>query len=131
MTEEGAIVDRVTEPMRRLIEQSLPSNAPKREVRDRVDDAVAHFRRRGATPGDRRAAARELADVLEFLRADVKAHMLRKDENDLFRIANEFALRHNRPTTRRDFEEAIWLSWVFYVYLATIQLVLELRHRGS
>ena len=50
---------------------------------------------------------RELPDVLECLRADVKQHMLSDDEGDLFRIANEFALRDNKPTTRRDFEERV------------------------
>jgi hypothetical protein len=127
----GNIVERVAEPFRRLVEQPLPADTPKVEVADRVADAVTHYQRRGATPGDRRAAVRELADVLEFLRADVKEHMLRKDEGDLFRLANEFALRHNKPTTRRDFEEPVWLAWIFYVYLATIRLTLELRRRSS
>jgi hypothetical protein len=131
LDERGTIVQRVAEPMRRLIEQPLPESAPKREVLDRVDDAIAHYRRRQATAGDRRAAVRELADVLEFLRADVKQHMLSKDESDLFRIANEFALRHNKPTTRRDFDEPVWLAWLFYVYLATIRLTLELSRRDD
>ena len=100
MDETGTIVQRIPEPFRRLIEQPLPQDAPKREVVDRVNDATTHYRRREATAGDRRAAVRELADVLEFLRKDVKQHMLRKDQSDLFRIANEFALRHNKPETR-------------------------------
>jgi hypothetical protein len=131
MDETGTIVQQTPEPFRRLVEQPLPENAPKREVVDRVADAVAHFRRREATTGDRRAAVRELADVLEFLRDDVKEHMLRKDEGDLFRIANEFALRHNKPETRRDFEEPVWLAWLFYVYLSTIRLTLELSRRSA
>jgi hypothetical protein len=130
MDTTGSILQRVAEPFRRLIEQPLQETAPKREVTDRVDDAIAHFRRREATTGDRRAAVRELADVLEFLRDDVKQHLLRKDEGDLFRLANEFALRHNKPTTRRDFDEPVWLAWMFYVYLATIRLTLELRQRA-
>jgi hypothetical protein len=131
LDETGIIVQRVAEPMRRLIEQPLPDTAPKREVVDGVDDAIAHYRRREATAGDRRAAVRELADVLEFLRADVKRHLPTQDERDLFRIANEFALRHNKPSTRRDFDEPVWLAWLFYVYLATIRLTLELRRRQS
>jgi hypothetical protein len=122
-------VRRTPEPFRRLVDQPLPESTPKREVADRVADATAHFRRREATAGDRRAAVRELADVLEFLRADVKQHLLRKDEADLFRLANEFALRHNKPTSRRDFDEPVWLAWLFYVYMATIRLTLELSRR--
>jgi hypothetical protein len=102
MSARGVIEEQVAEPLRRLVEQPLPDVAPKREVQDRVDDAVAHFGRRGATAGDRRAAVVEMAAVLEYLRDQIKEHMLQKDEGDLFRLANEFALRHNKPTTRRD-----------------------------
>jgi hypothetical protein len=130
LTESGHIIQRVQEPFRRLVEQPLPDDAPQREVTERVADAVAHFRRRNATAGDRRAAVRELADVLEFLRADVKEHMLKEDERALFRLANEFAIRHNKRETRRDFDEPAWLAWAFYVYLASIRLTLELRRRS-
>lgn len=131
LLDNGEIVERAPEPFRRLVEQALPADAPKKEVRDRVDDAVAHFRRRGATAGDRRAAVKELADVLEFLRDDVKEHMLSEDEGALFQLANNFAIRHNKRETRRDFDEPAWLAWAFYVYLATIRLTLELRGRGD
>ena len=129
LIESGEIVERAPEPFRRLVEQELPEHAPKKEVTDRVEDAVRHFRRRGATAGDRRAAVKELADVLEFLRADVKEHLLSEDERALFRLANEFAIRHNKRDTRRDFDEPAWLAWAFYVYLATIRLTLELSAR--
>lgn len=123
----GAIVQRIEEPMRHLVAQPLPTNSPKREVADRVKDAVAHYRRRDASAGDRRAAVRELADVLEYLRPQAKTHLLTEDERDLFRLANEFAIRHNKPNTRRNFDEPVWLAWLFYVYLATIRLLLELE----
>jgi hypothetical protein len=129
LTESGRIVQRVGEPFRRLVEQPLPEQAPKREVQERVDDAIAHFRRRDARPGDRRAAVRELADVLEFLRKDVKEHLLSEDERALFRLANEFAIRHNKRETRRDFDDPAWLAWAFYVYLATVRVTLELAGR--
>lgn len=102
LMENGQIVQRVQEPFRRLVDQPLPEETPEREVQARVSDAVAHFRRRDATAGDRRAAVRELADVLESIRDDVKEHMLTEDERVLFRFANEFAIRHNKRDTRRD-----------------------------
>jgi hypothetical protein len=129
MLANGNIVERVGEPFRRLVEQPLPEHAPKKEVTERVDDAVSHFRRRDARAGDRRAAVRELADALEFIRKDVKTHLLTEDERLLFRLANEFAIRHNKRETRRDFDEPAWLAWAFYVYLATIRLTLELVKR--
>jgi hypothetical protein len=123
----GQVVERVAEDMRRLIEAPVPPDTEVQEVSQRIDDAIAHYRRRSATNGDRRAAVRELADVLEFLRAEVKATLLPEDERALFRLANEFAIRHNKRETRRDFDEPAWLAWAFYVYLATIRVVLELR----
>lgn len=129
MTPDAVIVQAVEPPMRRLIEQPLPEDTPKKEVSDRVDDAIEHYRRRDAGASDRRAAVRELADVLEFLRPQVKEHMLSGDEKDLFAIANNFAIRHNKPNTKRDFDEPAWLAWLFYVYLATIRLTLELSKR--
>jgi hypothetical protein len=130
LLDTGHIVQRVQEPFRRLVEQPLPEDAPKKGVTHRVEDAVEHFRRRSVTAGDRRAAVRELADVLEFLRNDVKEHMLSEDERALFRVANEFAIRHNKRETRRDFDEPAWLAWAFYVYLASIRLTLDLRGRA-
>lgn len=39
----------------------------------------------------------------------------------LFRIANEFDLRHRNDGQRADYDEA-FLTWIFYWYLTTIQL---------
>ena len=55
--------------------------------------------------------------------------MLPKDEGELFRLANGFAIRHNNREQRRDYDDAIWLSWAFWVYLATIHAVLRLRKK--
>lgn len=125
----GQVVQRGPEPMRRLLETPLPDDAPAKGVTDRVEHAVRHFRRRDAGPAEWRAAVRELADVLEYLRVDVKAVMLKEDERALFDLANNFAIRHNKRDTRRDFDEPAWLAWAFYVYLASIRLTLELRNR--
>lgn len=50
-----------------------------------------------------------------------EAHLLRKDERSLFQIANEFALRHERERERTDYAPD-FLDWVFWWYLATIEL---------
>jgi len=69
---------------------------------------------------------RDLVDVLEFHRAEVKKH-LSKDESDLFNVANNFALRHHRQGQKDDYDDA-WLGWLFYLYLATVHLVLARVH---
>jgi hypothetical protein len=75
-----------------------------------------------STREQRKQAIRELVDILEFHRDVVKAE-LSKDEADLFNVANNFALRHHRATQRDDYDDS-WLTWLFYVYLATTHLVL-------
>jgi len=88
---------------------------------------VTRFRTRGASIDDRRHAVRDLADVLEALRPDIKESMLSADEGALFNIANNFAIRHNNRQQKGDYDRVTWLRWTFYVYLATIHAVLRIR----
>ncbi len=55
--------------------------------------------------------------------------MLPKDEGELFRLANLLAIRHNILEQLRDCDDAMWLSWAYWVYLATIRVVLRLREK--
>ena len=56
---------------------------------------------------------------------------MRKDEGVLFDIANNFAIRHRRDDQRADYDPA-FLDWVFWWYLATIELTdCILARRGS
>jgi hypothetical protein len=126
---DGLLRELAPSALRPLIEAPVPTSAPEDEVKRRVEAAVEHYRRARAGIAERRAAVRELADVLEFLRPTIKANMLRKDEATLFDFANNFAVRHNDRLQKRDYDESIWLSWAFYVYLATIQAVLRITER--
>lgn len=94
-------------------------------IRSRIDAAVARFRRHGSTPDDRRQAVRDLADVLEYLRPKVKTVLDNKDESDLFNIANNFGIRHHNDKQKTGYDAALWLSWMFYFFLATIHVVLR------
>jgi hypothetical protein len=75
---------------------------------------------------DRRDAIRDLADVLEFLRPQVKQVLTSKDERDLFNIANNFGIRHHNEKQKTEYNKPIWYSWMFYYYLATIHASLRL-----
>jgi hypothetical protein len=90
-------------------------------TRDVVRHAIALFRRRGATEHDKRSAVVTLAGVLEERRALLKAELVRKDEDALFQIANGFGIRHRRDTERTNYDP-VFLDWVFWWYLATIEL---------
>jgi hypothetical protein len=108
-----------------LFEAAVPSDDPE-NIQARVQAANTKFRSRGSTWDDRRDAVRDLADVLEFLRPKLKKVLTRKDESDLFNIANNFGIRHHNPEQKTDYDKPIWYSWMFYYYLATIHAALRL-----
>lgn len=125
----GEVVAKVPAEMKGLLDAPIPASADAELVTSRIDAAISLYRSRNSTRVDRRHAVRELADVLEALRDSVREEMLPKDERELFHLANGFAIRHNNRDQRRDYDDAIWLSWAFYVYLATIHAVLRLKDR--
>lgn len=125
----GQIIERGPEEFQTLLDAPVPAGTEHDLITARIDAAVKRFRSRGASLDDRRHAVRDLADVLEALRPDIKEHMLSKDEGALFDIANNFALRHHTRRQRGDYDKVTWLRWTFYVYLATIHAVLRVRSR--
>lgn len=131
MTTEGEIVESAPEPFKPLLIAATPEDTEQTEVVEKIASAKRAFRSRTASRADRQHAARDLADVLEHLRPQIKESMLREDEGALFNIANNFAIRHNNANQRTRYDDEIWLRWLFYVELATIHAVLRIRARGS
>jgi hypothetical protein len=121
LSEAGEIVRIASHGMEKLIVVT-PVAAPESNNAAKLANAVHTFQLGRSTREQRKQAVRELVDILEFHRDVVKAE-LSKDEADLFNIANNFALRHHRATQKDDYDDA-WLTWLFYVYLATSHLVL-------
>jgi hypothetical protein len=66
--------------------------------------------------------------VLEDRRSLIKAELVSKDSGALFDIANNFDLRHRRADQRTDYDPA-FLDWIFWWYLATIELTDQLLTR--
>ncbi len=95
----------------------------------RVAAAKLKFRRRSVS--DRRDAVKELVDVLEFIRDDAKAVLTSKDHSDLFNLANNFGIRHHTKDQKTDYDLNIWLSWMFYHYLATIHACVRLIEKAK
>lgn len=108
-----------------LLTAKLPHMDPD-NVESRVDAAKLKFRRRGSSGEDRRDAVRDLADVLEYLREPAKKVLGSKDELNLFNLANNFDIRHHNKKQQIDYDRGIWLSWMFYYYLATIHACVRL-----
>jgi hypothetical protein len=109
-----------------LVKRALVS--PEPDVRARVAHAVALFRDRHATEHTKRDATRALADVLELRRQLLKDKLLKQDEGALFNIANNFQIRHLNEEQKRDYDP-VFLDWVFWVYLATVELTDRLLAR--
>lgn len=122
----GLLVHAAGDPRDDLGQRVL--STPEGSDRDEVAHAVALFRGRAAGREDKRSAVVTLARVLEQRRALLKAELLSQDEATLFEVANRYDLRHRRADQRPDYDDA-YLDWVFWWYLATIELTDRLLTR--
>lgn len=103
--------------------QAQPPAKTKQVDRDKIANAVRTFQLGRSTRPERKQAVRDLVDVLEFHRQEVKIQLLSKDESDLFNMANNFALRHHNDLQRDDYDDS-FLTWLFFLYLSTVHLIL-------
>jgi hypothetical protein len=122
----GRLVHFPADPRRELFRSALASGTPAVES---VRHAIALFRARGAGREEKRSACVALAAVLEQRRNQIKSELLTKDEGALFHIANQFDVRHRNANQQSDYDE-IYLDWVFWWYLATVELTERLAHRS-
>jgi len=122
---EGEILLKGGLGLHELLATEISVHDPK-NVDEKVKYAVQKFRRHRASVEDKKEAARILADVLEFLRPQIKQLPLTKDEGDLFNIANNFGIRHHNPNQKTDYDKDAYLDWIFYSYLSTIHLLIRI-----
>ena len=130
LSKEGEVLATPPTGLEPLLE-APPAHSDAENVTNRVAAALRKFRRHRASIEERRDAVRDLADVLEFLRPQLKVVLASQDEKDLFNIANNFGIRHHRSDQKTDYDQEIWLGWVFYYYLATIHTAVRLLERRS
>jgi hypothetical protein len=123
---DGEIVRLAPDGLDALVEVDAPKASGDTNIK-KLRVAVRTFRRGLSSREEQKQAVRDLVDLLEFYRPQVKQHLLSKDESDLFNIANNYAIRHHRTHQKDDYDDA-WLSWLFYFYLSTVHLVLGLVH---
>lgn len=125
----GEIMERAQPGTAPLLAADIPTN--DKNISARVEAAISKFRRYRSTLAERRDAIRDLADVLEYLRPQIKNVLTKADEADLFNLANNFGVRHHNQRQKMDYDHAVWLSWMFYFYLATIHACLHMLKRGG
>ena len=130
MTTSGLIVERGPDELHALMAEPVPDDVPA-PLADPLRYAIEQYRRRGASEQDKRMAIKQLADVLEPLRDDIKEHLSSKDESDLFQIVNRFSIRHNMRNQQRNYDGEIWLDWMFYVCIATARALIAVIDRDK
>ena len=67
--------------------------------------------------------------MLEFMRPKLRDVLPSKDEADLFNLANNFGIRHHNEKQKTVYDTAIWYSWMFYYYLATLHACIRLLQK--
>ena len=117
--DQGRLVATFDDGRSALLDQVLVSTQP--EAVTRVHNAIAMFRKRGATAEDKRSALITLAGILEERRQLIRAELGSADEGALFHIANKFAIRHQNAQQHGNYDPA-FLDWIFWWYLGTIEL---------
>jgi hypothetical protein len=130
INEKGEIL-LIGEPgLTNLLKADLPSYDPE-NIEKRISNAINKFRIYKSSMDERRDAIRDLADVLEYLRPKLQDILTKKDESDLFNIANNFGVRHHNEQQKNDYDKSIWYSWMFYYYLSTIHACLRLIKKAK
>lgn len=129
LSSSGEVLHKPEAGFEPIFDADIPSEDDN--VTGRINAAVVLFRRHGSTQDNRRQAVRDLADVLEYLRPKVKSLLTSSDERDLFNIANNFGIRHHNDEQKTAYEAGLWLSWMFYFYLATVHVVLRKLQQGG
>jgi hypothetical protein len=130
LSEKGEILESPEQGFEELVLENLPPYDPE-NVEQRVECAIHKFRRSRSSIDEKHDAILGLVAVLEWLRPQIMAVISKKDESDLFHIANEFGIRHHKKNQKQDYDKAIWYNWMFYYYLATIHACIRLIKKAE
>ncbi|WP_346268732.1 hypothetical protein [Streptomyces sp. So13.3] len=115
----GRLVAVTDDARSQLVHQALHVSQP--DIQERTEHAIALFRSRSTSRESKRSAIVALAGILEERRKLIKDEMTSADEGALFLIANKFNLRHRDAGQHVDYDDN-FLDWVFWWYLATVEL---------
>lgn len=113
------------------LETTPLASSDAENITQRVESAIKKYKKYKSTLDDRRDAVRNLADVLELIRPEIKNHFNSKDESDLFQIINKFGIRHHDSRQQTNYDTNIWHSWMFYFFLSTIHAALKIIEKNK
>ena len=113
------------------VPDAQPADTGDAAIDGRIASATSRFSRHGASVDDKRHAIRDLADILESLREGIGTQLPRWDENRLFEIANKFGIRHLNAAQRTDYDQELWLGWIYRSFLNSIDVTTALLRRNE
>ena len=125
LNKDGEILIIGEDGLKEIFDAEIKTEDPE-NIDTKIKSAIKRFRRHRASIEERGNAVRELFDILEYLKYQTKGILNKKDESDLFNIANNFGIRHHNKAQKTDYDEAIWLSWMFYFCLSSIYAYLKI-----
>jgi len=129
LSSDGEILEIAPTGLEPIFEEIVQTDDSK-NIDIRIQYAISKYRRYGATSCDKREAIRYLADVLEFLKkGDIQ--LPSKDDSDLFKIINNFDIRHHNKFQQGGYDKDIWYDWLFYTFLSSINSLLKLKGKGD
>jgi len=128
--EKGRLIRRFNSPIDELADRQIA--ARQTTPNDEVAHAIREFRKRDAGLAEKRSSIRALSHALEPRRKRIGILLTKGDESDLFQIVNRFGIRHNNDSQHTDYGDE-FLDWVFWMHLATIELLGRIagRDRGA
>ena len=130
LNEKGEILIIGKDGLKEIFSATIKTDDPD-NIDNKIKAAIKRFRYHRSSIEERRNSVRELFDVLEYLKSKTKNVLFRKDESDLFNIANNYGIRHHNANQKTDYDESIWLSWMFYFCLSTIYAYISLSERNK
>jgi len=113
-----------------LFSEVIPDTKEK-EIDKKIEDAIKKFRHHNASNDQKKDAVRELADVLECLKPKMNKMHIKPDEKEIFNIANNFGIRHFNKNQKTEYDNSIFLTWIFSCFLSTIYLIIRLGNRTT
>ena len=125
LSSDGEILEIAPTGLEPLFEEIVQTDDSE-NIDMRIQNARSKYMKYGATTSDKKDAVRELADVLEFLKKS-GIRLQKKDESDLFKIINNFDIRHHTKSQQGEYDKEIWYEWMFYTFLSSINVLLKLE----
>lgn len=125
--EKGQLVRAFPEALDDVLQSQL---AQRQDASDEVAHAIRDYRQRDAGLIEKRNAISLLAGELERRRRQVKDLLSKRDESDLFDIANNFFIRHKGDAQKQDYGLE-FADWMFLNQLAAIELLDAIERRNA